>query len=217
MKLPFTTEQFFEVIQRYNETVWPAQILLTALALGAVVLLFFRRPWSSRAIGSILALLWAWTGVAYHFAFFTRINPAAFAFGALFLVGAAAFVWFGVVRQTVRFAPARTTRGFVGLALVVYALVVYPLWSAASGHPYPTLPTFGLPCPTTLFTVGMLCLAAGKGHWVTLVPPVLWSLVGVQAAFLFEVIPDFALGVAALVALGLGASAFRAERRMANA
>ena len=41
---------------------------------------------------------WAWSALAYHAAFFTRINPAAWLFAALFLVQATAFFWSGVVR-----------------------------------------------------------------------------------------------------------------------
>ena len=37
MQIPFTAQQFFEVIARYNQAVWPAPLLLHALALLAVV------------------------------------------------------------------------------------------------------------------------------------------------------------------------------------
>lgn len=211
MKLPFSSEQFFDVMVQYNQAVWPAQVVLTAAALAAVALLFVRRPWAAPALWSILAALWAWTGVAYHFAFFARINPAAMAFGLVFLAGAGAFVYGGVVRRSVTFDPQMNLRTLVGAALVVYALLVYPLWSAATGHPYPSLPTFGLPCPTTLFTVGLLCMAVGRGHGLILVAPLLWCLVGVQAAFLFGVIPGLGLGVAALVAAVLLVSDLRAR------
>ena len=33
MNLPFTAEQFFDVFRRYNESVWPAQLALNAIAL----------------------------------------------------------------------------------------------------------------------------------------------------------------------------------------
>ena len=36
LTLPFTTEQFFEVLGRYNIAVWPAQVALFALALVIV-------------------------------------------------------------------------------------------------------------------------------------------------------------------------------------
>lgn len=206
MKLPFSIEQFFGVIRQYNETVWPMQVLWTLAALAAVVLVFTRWPKEQKAsvaISALLALLWAWVGLVYHLAFFTAINPAAWVFGGLALAGAALLAWHGVWRRELTFAWHATGRALTGLVLVVYALLVYPLWSTAAGHGYPELPTFGLPCPTTIFTIGMLALAQGRRVRRALVVPVLWSLVGGQAAFLLDVAPDYGLALAGLVALGL--------------
>lgn len=60
-------------------------------------------------------------------------------------------------------------------------------------------------------------MSCGRGYRITLVAPVLWSLIGVQAAFLFMVLPDFGLGVAALVAVILAASAVRSRGDVAQA
>jgi len=35
--LPFTESQFFDVFRQYNEAVWPAPVVLTALALSIVL------------------------------------------------------------------------------------------------------------------------------------------------------------------------------------
>ncbi len=113
-------------------------------------------------------------------------------------VGAGVFAWQGVARGRLRFRFSRSARAAFGAALVVFGLVVYPAWSAFAGHRYPAMPTFGLPCPTTLFTVGMLALLERPYPRSALVVPVLWSLVGVQAAFLLGVPQDLALLVAAV-------------------
>lgn len=203
MELPFTTGQFFSVIQHYNETVWPAQIVLLLLALAALAALAARRPWASAFVSGILAALWAWTGVVYHLAFFTSINPAAYAFGTLALLGAAAFVWLGVVKGRLVFEAGRTIRSALAAAWVLFALAIYPAWSAAAGHAYPELPTFGLPCPTTIFTIGLLTLATGRAARIALAVPIVWALVGGQAAFLLGVPPDLGLLAAGVFAIGL--------------
>lgn len=46
MQLPFTVEQFFDVIRAYNMAVWPAQVVLLVLAVAAIVLVVFPRRWS---------------------------------------------------------------------------------------------------------------------------------------------------------------------------
>lgn len=197
--LPFTEAQFFDVFRRYNEAVWPAPVALTVLALVAVGLVLRPRPFSGVAVSAILSVLWAWGAVVYHLAFFSRVNPVAPAFAALFLAGALLFLWLGVVRRRLAFAPPGRARTVAGVALLAYALIAYPALSSALGHAYPATPTFGLPCPTTLFTVGVLAFLEPPYPGVVVLPAVLWSLVGAQAALLLGVTQDLALLAAAAV------------------
>lgn len=203
MQLPFDVEAFFAVFGAYNVAVWPAQVAATALAVVAVALVFARASWAGTAIAAILALLWAWVAIAYHALQFARINPAAYAFAAASLAGALLFAWHGVVRRRMRFAWRRDAASAAGAVLLAYALVAYPLLSLAAGHRYPETPTFGLPCPTTIFTIGLLALLSPPYPRSVLVVPVLWCAVGVQAAFLLGVPQDLALGVAGVVGIAL--------------
>jgi len=199
MQLPFTTDQFYGVFRDYNQSVWPAQVLLLALALAALALAAAPRRWSGAAIAAILGVLWLWMALAYHLAFFVAINPLAYAFAAVTLAGGLVFLWQGVVKRRLAFRLALTARGAAGAALVLFALAVYPVWSAYAGHRYPALPTFGLPCPTTIFTIGMLAWLVPPYPRSSLIAPVLWSMVGAQAAFLLGVPQDLGLLAAAVV------------------
>lgn len=201
--LPFTREQFFAIFGDYNLAVWPMPLVLTALALAAIGLVFARRSWSGRAIAAILAFFWAWIAIAYHGAHFTRINPLAYGFAAVSFCGALVFAWQGVIRGSMRFGWSGGWRSAVGVALIVYALAVYPAWSWLAGHRYPEMPTFGLPCPTTIFTLGILAFLAAPLPKTVFVVPVLWSAVGVQAAFFLGVPQDLGLGVAGILGLAL--------------
>jgi hypothetical protein len=201
--LPFTAEQFFGVFRAYNESVWPAQVILLALALLACALVFTRRRWSDVVTSAVLGALWLWLGLAYHWAFFAEINPLAYAFAALSVAGGLLFLWHGVVRQGLRFGASCTPRSLMGFALIGFALLLYPSWSLYAGHAYPSMPTFGLPCPTTLFTIGMLAFLLPPYPRSPLIVPVLWCLVGVQAALLLGVHQDLGLLVAAVVGIAL--------------
>ena len=203
MRLPFTAEQFFAVFREYNEAVWPAQAILLALALVSVVLVFLRRSWCGPAISVVLALLWTWLAFQYHFRFFSRINGLAFAFGGLAVVEAGLLIWHGAIHRRLRFASASRPRIAMAGGLVAFALVIYPLWSALSGHPYPTMPTFGLPCPTTIFTLGTLGFLVPPYPRGPLLIPIAWCAIGGQAAFLLAVPQDLGLLVAGLFGLGL--------------
>lgn len=203
MQIPFTTEQFFGIFRLYNSTVWPAQVLLLALAVLTIVFIALRRPWSGVAVSGSLALLWLWLGAVYHLAFFARINPLAHGFGALSILGGLLFAWHGVLHRRMAFGFSRSLRTGAGVALLGFALLVYPAWVTLAGHAYPELPTFGLPCPTTIFTIGVLALSSPTSPRAVLIVPILWSLVGSQAALLLDVTPDFGLLAAGVAATGL--------------
>ena len=203
MQLPFTSDQFYGVFRDYNEAVWPVQFLLVALALLALVLAMRPRHGSGVAVSAILASFWAWIAAAYHLAFFTHVNPVAYVFAAVSAVGAVVVVWQGVVRRRLQFEWTGGLRSYTGAALIAFALVVYPAWLSATGHAYPAIATFGLPCPTTLFTIGLLAFAVPPYPRGPLMVPVLWCFVGAQAAFMLDVAPDLGLIVAAVVGIGL--------------
>jgi hypothetical protein len=206
MSLPFTTEEFFGVFVRYNQGVWPMQAVLVGIAVACVAFLYSGRDWSSRQIAKLLAVLWTWMAVAYHFQHFTRINPAAWIFGTVFLLGALTFVWYGLVRKRLVFRPVAGLRGVAGAALMAFALVLYPAIGYGLGHRYPATPTFGLPCPTTIFTLGLL-LFADRPPWLVYLVPLLWTAVGSLAAFRLGMYEDLALLVSAIVVLAFVARA----------
>jgi hypothetical protein len=68
-----------------------------------------------------------------------------------------------------------------------------------AGRTFPRAPGFGLPCPTTIFTLGVLL-------WIERVPraavliPLGWVALGSVAAMSLDVAEDFGLLVAGLLA-----------------
>jgi Family of unknown function (DUF6064) len=204
--LPFTEAQFFELFGRYNEAIWPAQLI--AYCIGAAALLARQRH--SRLFSIItlasLAALWAWTGGVYHGLFFAEINPAARLFAVLFVSQALllAAIAFG---HPIDFTGRMSVIRGAAWMMILYALAIYPLLNTALGHSYPQAPTFGLtPCPLAVFTFGILGLSRDRAPWLLFVAPLVWSLIGGSAAFLLGVEPDWALPLSALAAVALNAS-----------
>ncbi len=204
--LPFTVEQFFAVFRAYNGSLWPA--IPVAYALGAAVLwaIVSQRPVAARLAAVALALMWLWTGVAYHIAYFAEINRLALPFGALFIAEAILLVVVAAWRRPISFGSAGLP-AIAGWTLIAYTVIAYPLIGWMAGHPLAELPQFGVtPCPVTLFTFGVLLLARPPAPWLLLVIPVVWSLIGGSAAFLLHVPQDWVLllsGVATLLLLVL--------------
>ena len=199
--IPFNVDQFLENLAQYNEAVWPMQLVLYAAALACLGLLFTTRPWASRMISLLLTGLWIWMAVAYHLKFFALINVAAWWFGILFALGATFFDWYGVVNDRLRFRAASGPWGVTGAILMIFALVIYPALSSTLGHRYPAIPTFGLPCPTTIFTIGILLFAQAPAPRAVFVMPVLWSAIGSLAALELGMTQDLALSVAGIIGL----------------
>jgi len=198
---PFTPEEFLEAFAGYNRSLWPFALGLWLYALsGAFVLTRSRHGWS-RFIALQLAVQWAWASLAYHALFFATINPAAWLFAALFLVQSLLFTWFGVVRQQLRFSPTGSRRPVVAWALIVYSLI-YPLIAILEGHAFPQTPTFGVPCPTTLLTIGFLFALDPPWRRAIASIPLLWSIVGGSASILLGVRADLMVWVAGLALMG---------------
>lgn len=196
--LPFTTEQFLKVFESYNQAVYPAQWLLLILAVAAIFLTVKPGSYSSRMVAAVLALFWLWTGVAYHFAFFTRINKAAWFFGLLCVAQAFIFLFLGVIRRELEFRAKLNIIGVAGGMLILFALFIYPALGYLFGHVYPRLPTFGTPCPTTIFTFGMLLWVGQKVPLYVLAIPFAWSLVGFTAALSLGMREDAGLFIAGI-------------------
>ena len=197
MQLPFTREQFFDLFAAYNGALWPSAIALwTASAAICALRLSACRP-GDRWISALLAGHWAWTALAYHAAFFSRINPVAWLFAVLFLCEAVLFFRVGIMQRRLSFAPWGNAWAPLAWGLIAYSLA-YPAINVIDHRSLLRIPTFGVPCPTTIFTAGVLMLATPR-FWSLSTVPVIWSVIGGSAAFLLGVHADVALPIAGIV------------------
>jgi hypothetical protein len=202
MQLPFTRSEFLDVFATINLAVWPLQIVAVILGLASIGLLFVPADWTDRCIAAVLAAIWLFTGIVYHWLYFSAINPLARLFGVLFVFAGVIFAVEGAFRGRIRFTFSRGLRTALALLFVVYGLVVYPLVGLLATDPWPDTPLFGVaPCPTTIFTLGMLLIARHGRLWLLAMVPVLWSFIGGSAAILLRVPQDY--GLVAAVAIWL--------------
>lgn len=179
MILPFNAEQFLAVFTAYNVAIWPVQPVAYGLGLLALLALMLRPPRGDRVILVVLAAMWAWNGFAYHFAFFSSINVAAFGFAFLFVFQAVLFAYHAWNLNDLKFEARGNWRSMIAFSLVIYAMLIYQVLGIIAGHRLMSGPLFGVaPCPTTIFTIGLLLLADGRLVRRLAVIPVLWAVVG---------------------------------------
>ena len=199
MILPFSRAEFFSVFADYNESVWPAQAVLYVLAIAAVVLTLRRSIAASRAAYAVLGVLWLWMGLVYQAGFFAAINPAALGFALIFVVQSVLFAVLAMRQNRAAFSPRTDLAGLAGGLLIGLGLVIYPTLSLAAGHRYPAQPTFGLPCPTTIFTLGILLWTRDRIPSAAFIIPLLWAAIGTFGAIQLGVMEDLSLAFSAIV------------------
>jgi hypothetical protein len=104
------------------------------------------------------------------------------------------FLAYGTIAGRLQF-PGRTDwRGVLGLLLIAYAALIYPAFGYLFSHTWPNAPMFGVaPCPATIFTFGILMLAAGALPLWLVALPVVWAGIGGTATVLLNVPEDFGL------------------------
>lgn len=193
VSLPFSEAQFLDVFGSYNRALWPAVVALW-LVTAIMAARWIQRGYGSRSLMVLLAVHWAWSGVAYHWAYFRAINPAAEAFAGIFVLQASLFAWLAAFSPA-RFCLVRSPRAIIGGSLVIYSLA-YPFIGILFGLQLPRVPLFAVPCPTTLLTTGLLLTSASLPRFVGAVPA-LWGLIASSAAFSLGIWPDSVLLVCA--------------------
>ena len=199
--LPYSAEALFALYGQYNVAIWPIQILFLVLALVGLVLAARPVPRSSRVIGLILALSWAWTGIAFHLQHFGLINFAAPLFAALFVLQALLLVWGLSPRlrpDESRSRPPAVTVVAAGLV----ALMLVPVLDWVAGNPWPELRLFGVaPEPTVLFTLVMLLLVRARWLPLLLVIPVGWLVISGWSGWVLGIWQDVVIAGAGLAVL----------------
>ena len=213
MKIPFSTEDFLNVFGRYNSDIWPIQFVFYVFAIIVLFVLFANHSKKDTIINVALSFFWLWMGIVYHIMYFSGINPVAMAFGAVFIIQGFIFAYFGTFKRQLQYNRAKTVFSLLGTILVLYGLVVYPILSFSLGHIYPKMPTFGLPCPTTIFTFGILLFSVYRLSWYIYAIPLLWSVIGVSAAIELSITEDFALGITGAVALAAFVAKVQSRRQ----
>lgn len=201
--LMFSPQTYFRLFELYNVSVWPAQLLV--LALGILALLTLFRPGDRAVRGTLVLLSVFWLAVAWGFFWrrYAQINLAAPYFAGLYVLQAVLLL--GAAWKTGRPALAQATRLRFGSALVLYlfALCVYPLRGVLAGRDWREAEIIALaPDPTALATLAVLLAWGGWRFWTLAPVPLLWCLASGATLWAMEA-PDFFLApaLAALTAL----------------
>jgi len=185
--VPFTAEAYFRLIERFGEMVWPWHGATLVLGMAAVILAWRGGP---RIACALLAVPWAWVGIAFLGQRYAQLNWAGSWFAGAFLVEAGMLLLLAATGAGFDRAGAARTTGQAsvreysipragGLVLAMIGLIAYPAIALLAGFGALQAETFGIhPDPTAVATLGIaLLVLRGAGLWLAVAVPVLWCVV----------------------------------------
>lgn len=179
MNLSVDLDKLMSVFGAYNLAIWPMQVFAYLAGLVALYSASKQTGFSNNIASGILSFFWMWTGVVFCIFFWAPAYPAAYAFGILFIAQGLIFL-LNAIKPTLSYRAQRNQFTLIGALFIAYAMVGYPLVGYSLGHAYPRSLAFGLvPCPTAVFTLGMLMLTDKKVPRYVLVIPAIWSICAV--------------------------------------
>ena len=128
--------------------------------------------------------------------------PIPFLFAILFIAQAFIFQLEGVFRNRLSFRFKPDLYGLTGALMLFYGVFGYQALEYILGRGYPEILSFGMfPCPTVIFSLGMLLWTDKKFPAYILIFPVLNALSGFIPAFIIGIIEDIGLIISGLLAL----------------
>lgn len=201
----FTLEKFLITLENYNLDIWPLQIVSYILGIAVLVLAIKRTRFSNQAISLTLSIYWLWIGIVFCMLYWAKTINLALMFGIILIIQGLLFLY-ASIKKNISFSFTGNFIPVIGIVLIFYAMIGYQLIGLFIGHTYPNLFAFGLvPCPTMIFTLGLLLWTDKKIPIYILIIPALFSLVGIEAAVkgIYEDIGLFVLGLLAVILIFL--------------
>jgi hypothetical protein len=172
-------ETFLDMLAKYNRDIWPLQIVSYLLAILSLFLALRPSKYSSKMISVVLSFFWLWTGIVFGFFYWGPGYRPAYLFSLLWIVQGVFFLVSGVIKSDISFKFKSGPYSILGSIFILYALAGYQVFGYFIGHRYPAFFAPGLvPCPTNVFTVGVLMLTEKKLPGYLMAIPLLWSISG---------------------------------------
>jgi hypothetical protein len=202
-----TLAQLLDVFTRYNNAVWPLQLIAYALGVVALFAALRGEAWSGKVVLLILGFLWLWMGIVLGFLFSSQLGVPGWFVGAVLYTLQGLLLVAVALRENLAFQVRMDAYGVLGALAALYSMIGYPAIESLLGRGYPQTAPFGLvPCPTAVFTLGLLLWTAAPWRRVLLIVPLLVPVISL-IAISKGIVED--LGLVALAAVVAALALFR--------
>lgn len=151
-------KDFMLVLEQYNTTIWPMQIVAYLLVGVALFFSIKSSKYSQRILLVIMAFLWLFNGIVFNLIFWTPSHFFGYVFGIFCIVQGLIFLS-GLKGTDLLTSYESSIYSFTGIIFIIYAAIGYQVFGYFLGHIYPNFFPVGLvPCPTTIFTFGVFLI-----------------------------------------------------------
>lgn len=196
----FSRQTYIEMMGLYNQAVWPTQVPAMGLALWLLYIGLTPGRHSIRVVFLGLGVAWLWSGLVFHMRHYSTINWAAPAFGYLFAVQGCLLVAVGCLPKTPVWRVPQKWLVRVNQALLILAVLVYPLAGLLEGRTPAQLEWFAItPAPTLIATFALLLFVTGSLRYWLVVIPGLWGVISGSFAWELQLLETYAVFAALLV------------------
>lgn len=177
--LMFAPRTYWRLFELQNQALWPMPVLTTLIFLAVGLGLLRRSDTALRAGTAALALCWALVAWSFLLQRYAAINPAATVSAGVFAVQALGLLVLSGA-SSLR-TTAHPLRCGIGLGLLAWALLLYPLHAMVAGRSLVQAEVFGFaPDPTAIGSLGLLLCANARGRFAR---GLLGALQGVAVAW----------------------------------
>lgn len=176
--LLFSVQAYEGMFEILNATLWPIHVLTFAIGVAIAVLVLRPGDASTRLVCGTLAVLWIWIGWHFLATQYAVINWAAAYVAPVFAAQGLLFGLFAVMPKWLNLGLPASVPSRLALALLLFAVALYPVASFALGRPWHSVEFFGIsPDPTVVATLAILALSRGALSRIAWVVPLLWCAI----------------------------------------
>jgi len=181
--LSFSLEEFLLVLENYNLDIWPLQIIAYVLIILVLFISLKPTKYSVKIVLVVLSFFWLFTGIVFCIIYWAPSHLFGLIFGISCTVQGLLFLC-SVIRSDITIGSPDKIYTLIGILFVLYAIVGYQIFGYYLGHIYPKFFAVGLvPCPTTIFTLGIFLIINKSIPIKYFVIPLVISLGGFLAAY----------------------------------
>jgi len=176
--LDITLQELLDSFAQYNEAIWPFQFLAIALSLIGLFYAFKKSKTSDWVIIGIMILFYLWNAFGFWLPMALDGYTTGYVFISIFVFQSGYLLYSGI-KKRLSFQFHNSSSGIIGLVIIAYGLIFYPVVGLLVGRQYPAL-IFSpfCPCILNIYVMGMFLLTDKPMPRCLVMTPFVWGIIG---------------------------------------